>query len=216
VCLDSGQEQTAHHGFPKNMEVINDLKMFFINLKHERHDLVVYWHEKEWEMLLKAIFQNDRVWVASRCYYENDIANLMMASNNPEGYEIREVHEVASGEYENQNDLFEEMCSETPDVPTFLRNGFGFCAATAHDLIGWCLSEYNNASGCEVGIWVSEKWRGQGVAKTLLFRFICEARRRGLTRIGWSSFSDNAPSVSTAESIGLMKIKDYHAMYVEW
>ena len=83
------------------------------------------------------------------------------------------------------DDLREEMVSERVSVADFLARSFGLALLHGDELVGWCLSEYNTATRCEVGIGVAEGHRRQGLATCMARTFGQLARQRGIEHIGW-------------------------------
>lgn len=97
-------------------------------------------------------------------------------------------------------------------MEAFLAESFGVCAVSQGELAGWCLSEYNCSSGCEVGIEVGECHRRRGLAQAMVSAFAEEAARRGIMKIGWHCFKHNSASSATALSAGFAKGLDYGEM----
>lgn len=109
------------------------------------------------------------------------------------------------------DDLQEEMCSERSSIGEFLAHSFGICAIHAGELAGWCLSEYNSGSCCEVGIETRIPYRRRGLATSMTRALVAEAFRRGLTQVGWHCFAENLASANTARKAGFEKVCDYSA-----
>ncbi len=84
-----------------------------------------------------------------------------------------------------------------------------------NDLVGWCLSEYNYANRCEIGIATMEAYQRSGFATLMTNSFVEYALSVGVTRIGWHCFADNLGSVATALKAGFVKVSDY-AAYIAW
>jgi RimJ/RimL family protein N-acetyltransferase len=122
----------------------------------------------------------------------------------PIDYQVAEVNEalLANTALENHAALVEECCSERPSVEDFLAKSFGLCLIKDGALVGWCLSEYNNSQGCEVGIEINEDYQKQGLGSALASAFAQLAQERGIKRIGWHCWKDNLPSVALAKKLG--------------
>ena len=54
--------------------------------------------------------------------------------------------------------------SERPSVADFLARSFGYCLVHENQIIGWCMSEYNNGNRCELGIETAAPFRRRGLA----------------------------------------------------
>jgi GNAT superfamily N-acetyltransferase len=121
---------------------------------------------------------------------------------------------LARDDLENLDPLRAELCSERPSVEAFLRHSFGVCALRGGALAGWCLSEYNHAGACEVGIEVLEPHRRQGLATALTLALVERAAAAGLRRVGWHCYAGNLGSVATARAAGFDQIAEYPAWVV--
>jgi GNAT superfamily N-acetyltransferase len=113
-----------------------------------------------------------------------------------------------------RKDLVEEMLSERTSVEDFLARSFGVCLLRSGGIAGWCLSEYNLAERCEIGIATAGAYQGRGLAKAQGAAFLSMAVARGIRRVGWHCWTDNAASGATARSLGLVKKNEYPAIFV--
>jgi RimJ/RimL family protein N-acetyltransferase len=71
-----------------------------------------------------------------------------------------------------------------------------------NSLAAWCLSEYNYADRCEVGIATVEEYQQRGLGTVVGCAFVEEAIRRGYRQIGWHCWLRNQPSAALAGKIG--------------
>jgi RimJ/RimL family protein N-acetyltransferase len=99
-------------------------------------------------------------------------------------------------------ELVAEIHSESPSPEDFLARKFGFCLLEGLALIGWCLSEYNHADRCEVGIETLPAYRRRGAGFVLASALIEHALAQGITHIGWHCWQNNHPSRSLAIKLG--------------
>lgn len=122
----------------------------------------------------------------------------------PAGYRLVPVDSelVANDSLENHAALLEEMTSERSSIDDFLEKSFGLALIKDNALVGWCLSEYNNQRGCEIGIEILEPYQRQGLGSALASAFIQQAQKQGLKTIGWHSWEANRPSVALAQKLG--------------
>jgi len=212
-------------GFPKTDEILNKVIDFFKEKvmlgkieKIEKY-IVLFYYESEWESLLTDIFKDKTIHKSSREYYELDLRTIdVKNSYNNLDYEIKDAVELALGnkEYEFIDELREEMCSESESIIEFSKNCFGFCAIKDNKIIGYCLSEYNNENGCEIGIGVREEYQQKGIATKLAYELFQEAKAKGINTIGWGCYKKNIPSVKTAIKLGLKKVKEYNSFYIKY
>lgn len=133
----------------------------------------------------------------------------------PRGFALREVSRRLLGEgLANSKGLEAEMTSERPTVDDFLAKGFGICAVKGNELAGWCLSEYNCSSGCEVGVEVAAEHRHKGLALAMVSAFVKMARSNGYARIGWDCHRQNAASWHTAIRAGFTLRAIYPTIFI--
>ena len=109
----------------------------------------------------------------------------------------------------NLDALKEEMCSERPSVEDFLSKSFGVCLVRYGEVVGWCLSEYNTATACEVGIETVAAYRRRGFGAAMACALVEQALARGLSRVGWDCWANNIASGATARKAGFDKLHDY-------
>lgn len=121
-----------------------------------------------------------------------------------DGYTVQAVDGsiLTRSDLSGREELLAEMQSERPSVADFLMKSFGYMAVRAEEIIGWCLSEYNTADRCELGIATAAPFRRRGVARATAVAAINRADAAGVRRIGWHCWEDNAPSIATARSLG--------------
>ena len=129
----------------------------------------------------------------------------------PGGFSLRAVDSdlLSNNRLTNLDELKSEMCSERPSVEDFLARSFGVCLLHEDELAGWCLSEYNNADSCEVGIETVSSYRRRGLATVMASALVEEASSRGITYIGWHCWASNVASGATAVKAGFEKVEDY-------
>jgi RimJ/RimL family protein N-acetyltransferase len=134
----------------------------------------------------------------------------------PEGLALREVGRslLEDSRIARLELLREEMCSERDTVEDFLAHSFGVCLVTENDLVGWCLSEYNRAECCEVGIATLPPYQRRGLATQMAVAFLARAAERGITHVGWHCWARNVASGATARKAGFAHVADYPVYYV--
>jgi RimJ/RimL family protein N-acetyltransferase len=102
-----------------------------------------------------------------------------------------------------------EMVSERPSVEDFLQRSFGVCLQYDEAIVGFCLSEYNCAGRCEVGVWTAESHRQRGLGKLMSLALVEQALRGGYSEVGWHCWADNLPSAALALSAGFGLQREY-------
>lgn len=169
--------------------------------------MVLHYAPAEWEAQAAALFGEKSPIHALRHHYQ--IKTSPRTVQVPDGFALRWVDaSLLTEPLEHLDTLKAEMQSERPSVADFLQHSFGVCLQHGSELVGWCLSEYNTAEQCEVGIEVRELYQKRGFATLLTHALVDEAYRRGIQRVGWHCWARNTASVATALKAGLMKTAD--------
>ncbi len=181
-----------------------------------RQVLVLYYAPDSWELELDRILQDRHTIKAQRHLYTIAESKHDWRARLPDGYSLRPVDRdlLHEGHLQNLDLLAEEMCSERPSVTDFLAKSFGVCAIHGDEIVGWCLSEYNTPSRCEVGIETLAVHRRRGLATAMASALIEQALSNGMTRVNWHCYARNKPSIATALSVGFEKVRDYPVIVV--
>ena len=120
--------------------------------------LLLYVAPDEWAQQIDAILPDQRPVRVERQYYEFRHATLDWRTQLPADFTLclADAALLAQEQLLNRDALMEEMCSERASVADFLAQSFGVCLLHGDEIAGWCLSEYNSPTGCEVGIATGE------------------------------------------------------------
>ena len=146
-----------------------------------------------------------------RSYYRQDVRQQQWEMPDiPSGFDLRPVDAalLADDTLNNLDWMTEEMVSERPSLDDFLDKSFGYCLQYENEIIGWCMSEYNTGTRCELGIAVDERFQRWGLATLLATAVIQHALAQGVYDIGWLCWRDNAASVATAKKLGFQHVCD--------
>lgn len=176
----------------------------------EGRDLFIIYAAPEWESLLDNLFAGKSPIRRQRQYFELDTRHFDRPSAVPADYRLEPVDAalLAQSHLQNLADLKEEMASERPSIDDFLAKSFGFCAIHEGAIAGWCLSEYNCGSRCEIGIATDEAHQRQGLATATATAVIHHALSQNIHQIGWHCWADNRPSSATARKLGFRFIAE--------
>ncbi len=184
----------------------------FPRMRAQGSDAVLIFPEHAgWEQVYPALLdgQFQRVYPnAERQYYcfEDGKDSLFPGWRAliPDGAVLRPVDAVLLNDlnWEGIDALREETCSERVSVEDFLAHSFGVCLTQDRRLLSWCLSEYNSAGGCEVGIATVDDRQRQGLGTATGCAFVEEALLRGCREVGWHCWKRNLPSAALAQKIG--------------
>jgi GNAT superfamily N-acetyltransferase len=167
-----------------------------------------------WDKLIPKILAGCHPVREIRHFYEfsdNQLA-IDWRSLIPEGFSLRRVNRslLAQRHLDNLDKIIDEMQSERSSVEDFLEKSFGFCLVREdQEIVGWCMSEYNCAGRCEVGIATQKDYQRRGFATLNAAAVVDHAIKNGISRIGWHCYASNQPSIGTALKVGFKKVCEY-------
>lgn len=208
-------------GSAQNQEFNEDIRRLIATIVYPQasnvgnHMFILYYAPGDWESTIEWILDGKCPISDERLYFETKGRGADGRAPLPDGYALRWVDEALLKEerLKNIDALREEMCSERASVADFLAMSFGFCLVRADEIVGWCLSEYNTADRCEVGIATAEGHRRQGLATAMACALVERAIRKGIERIGWHCWANNLASAATALRAGFEKAADYPVFF---
>jgi RimJ/RimL family protein N-acetyltransferase len=165
---------------------------------------VLYYQPDHWEPKLDAT-------KAQRQFYRFKELRYDWRTLLPEGFVLQFVDRALLDRkhLKNLDALTEEVRSWFGSVQDFLEVYFGVCLLHGDEIVGWCLSEYNGADRCEVGILTIEPYRQRGLATVMASALIEHALSRAISYIGWHCYANNVASGATARKVGFEKVRDY-------
>jgi len=208
-------------GSPDNDEFNADLGRFF----SERIDpqrpgsgsvlFVLYYAPEAWELQVDEMLSPKFPIRAERQYFQFRALRSDWPALLPEGFTLQFIDRalLEREHLANLEGLTKEMSSERQSAEDFLTKSFGVCMLHGDEIVGWCLSEYNSAGRCEVGIEVHKPYRRRGLASVMVSALVEHAFSEGISRIGWHCYASNLASSATARQAGFEKMQDY-AVYL--
>jgi len=177
---------------------------------------VLYYAPENWSEQIAKIFSGRSTLKRAREYYRFKELKFDWRAILPRGFAIVPVNAALfeNRAIKNLDALRDEMCSERASVEDFLAKSFGLIALHNDTLAGWCLSEYNCAHACEVGIATMPPYQRRGVATACSSAFVERAQEHDVKEIGWHCYASNLASSATARKVGFEKARDYNAFIV--
>lgn len=172
-----------------------------------------------WESAIEMVILQGKAPIQwQRDYYEFELLRTNYRDWLPDGFELRTVDQalLEDSRLTNLDELRQEMCSERASLDEFLQKSFGCAVQHGDDLAGWCLSEYNLGSRCEIGIATDARYQRRGLATLTGAALVERALSLGVNRIGWHCWSANKPSGATALKIGFRKLHSFPAYFATW
>jgi hypothetical protein len=170
----------------------------------------------DWEAYVSQVLEGKRAVQAERQYYRW-AGDVVPRTALPTGFAFlpADANLLAGDRIADLQLLRDEMASERASVNDFLARSFGLAAVYESQLAGWCLSEYNCGTRCEVGIAALELFQRRGLATAMGRAFLNLARTSGIREVGWHCWKQNAASAATALRIGLEHVADT-PVYLAW
>lgn len=172
---------------------------------------VLYYEPGGWEPKIDVILKDKFPIRVERQFYTREALKNDWRARLPKGFSLKLVDRALldDGRLKNLAYLTAEMCSERQSAEDFLEKSFGVCLVRDDEIVGWCLSEYNSADRCEVGIETRADYRRRGLATVMASTLVEQALSRGISQIGWHCYASNTASVATALKVGFEKQRDY-------
>jgi tetratricopeptide (TPR) repeat protein len=216
-CDDPALPQVVFAQFKHRTFLAGDPSRMEIKALDEFIESTVLQNCRDWDVPLFRLAVEPQAWMekiarslaarqpieATYQCYQYQMAELLPETVIPLGFSLQEVtQDLIDSDFGGKKDLLEEMCSERESINAFLEKSFGIAAFKDQNLAGWCLSEYNFGTQCEVGIAVMPPFRKQGLANCMTKTFIHQAANKGFERILWHCDQSNEPSWRTALSAG--------------
>lgn len=176
---------------------------------------VLYYSSLAWEACLAELLSDHHPMQDMRQYYACSGTVVDWRAVTEPGFDLRAIDRelLEDDRLTHIGDLRDEVCSESPSIGHYLSRRFGFCLLQAETIAGWCLSEYNTADRCEVGVETVDAYRRRGVATAAAAALVEHAIGQGIEEIGWHCWSSNVASAATAQRAGFEKVKDYPVLF---
>ncbi|HEU5440590.1 MAG TPA: GNAT family N-acetyltransferase [Ktedonobacterales bacterium] len=178
-------------------------------------DAIVYYAPDRWGPALAEQLAGVQTWEAERRYYRLRLGPDAPSFPVPAGFTLRQIEAAVLDDHAllNCDELVAEVLSESPSVEEFLQHKLGYCAQQGQELAGWCLSEYNHAGRCEIGIETVAPYRRQGIGLATAAATLALAARQGIREVGWHCWGDNAASIGLATRLGFEEVARYRVLF---
>lgn len=164
-----------------------------------------------WGAVLENLVLGREMINGIREHYVRKSAAVDWQERVPDGIAIHPVDSslLAQSGLVNLDRLIAEIEMSNPSVDAYLERCFGVCAIEGDALVGWCLSENNTGTRCEVGIETVESHQQRGIGTLMTLALVDLAHQRGVGSVGWDCWKRNAASGKTALSAGFRKESEY-------
>jgi RimJ/RimL family protein N-acetyltransferase len=178
-------------------------------------DFAMYYPAPAWEETIPFILEGRYPNQDQRCYLQRGPSPLpAWREHLPAGFEAERIDAaLLDRNLENSEDVRRETVSECPSLDFFLQQRFGFCLHDDHQIVSWCMAEYNTGARCEIGIETVEAYQRRGLGALTANTLLEYAYTHGIARVGWHCWAANQPSMRTALHLGFEKVCDYPVYY---
>jgi GNAT superfamily N-acetyltransferase len=202
-------------GFPRAMADLLRQRYSSSTPGAEPFECAIAYTPSAWEDRLPQLFADIQSMRYERQYYRLRLRDRVSLPPIPEGFRLRPVDETLLAEtvLGNFQALVSEIHSEAPSVADFLAHKFGSCLQYGQELVAWCLSEYNHADRCELGIETLPDYRRRGLATITALATIARAQSAGIAEVGWDCGKRNRASSGLARKLGFALVADYPTWY---
>ena len=195
--------------------LIQDLRAMLLQRFASPAEFLIYYGSPAWEAYLPLICEGLESTRANREHYTITSSLPDWRGHLAPEWTVRQVDAALLAETNlgHLAELITEIGSESPSVEDFLQHKFGYCVQQGSDLTGWCLSEYNHGTRCEVGIETLPDHQRRGVALVTASALIEHAFANGITTIGWHCWQRNTASSALAMKLGGTLTAEYPVWY---
>jgi len=206
----------SQNAFIDEMERLFSTELIPAHTARGNDAYLVYWSGDGWDSAVQRLFPAHTLYHGTRQYYETTDLMVNTGLQLPDGFSMQLItSEFMASDIKGLDAVREEMRSERASVEDFLARSFGICPVYENEIAGWCMSEYNVGTRCEIGIATASDHQRKGIATLATSHFLAEARRRGYTQVGWDCWTRNEASSATARKAGFTLIEEYPAIVVE-
>jgi GNAT superfamily N-acetyltransferase len=178
-------------------------------------DAIIYHAPGAWGAALAEQLAGIQTWEAERRYYRLLVGPDAPSFPLPAGFTLRQIEAAVLDDHAllNRDELVAEVLSESPSVEEFLQHRLGYCAQRGQELAGWCLTEYNHAGHCEIGIETVAPYRRQGIGLATAAATLALAAHQGIREVGWHCWGDNAASIGLANRLGFEEVERHRVLF---
>jgi len=179
-------------------------------LRNSENSRYIYYPEGEWKSYVENTFSDNLTERQINLYQHNQLIEINCQA------ELQGIVQITDEWFQrdlpNAQLIKDELYSYLT-IEDFLQNGFGLALVIDDKVCGYCLSEYSIDNECAINIWIDEKYRGLGYAKTMTNLFLKHSKNKNWN-VFWGCSSENIPSNKTAQSTGFALHSKQN--YFEW
>lgn len=124
--------------------------------------------------------------------------------------------QLLESDLEGAADLREGILHNWQSLKAFGRNGFGFAVIQDARIVSHSLTDYVCGDLCEIGVNTEPDHRLKGLGSHVASLTANEAFARGIERVGWMSWANNAGSVAVSARAGFTEACEYDVYINHW
>ena len=208
--------KSGNTAFNEGLKSLFDEEFYTRAIVNGEEGFSIFYSPGNWcDVINEVVLEGKHPIEDTRQYYSCRSLKLNWKEILPQGYSILKVDQqlLENLNMANLEYLVEEIFSECQSVDEFLSKRFGFCVVREHQIITWCLSEYNSGGRCEVGIATHPAHQRKGLAAAASLALIEYALGNGYQEVGWHCYSRNEASKAAALAAGFEEVSQYPAFW---
>jgi GNAT superfamily N-acetyltransferase len=177
----------------------------------------VLYHEPEWALAMEELFPGQVLVRNCQRYFCHQSPLPDWRAALPQGVTALPIdRDLLDRDDLGNIQWLRDFCEgdyASPDA--FLAHGFGMCLVQEGEIVSWCTTDCVVGRRAEIGITTASDHRRKGYGTAAAAATVEEARRRGITHVGWHCFQQNLASAATALRAGF--VEQYsHAVVSLW
>jgi hypothetical protein len=165
----------------------------------------------------REILFKDSYFVCAESRYAQRVNPEPIECALPVGYETRPIDAcLLAGDLHGIAELRESILSLWPSMDVFCRDGFGFAAIHGSAIVSRSFTDCVIGDACEIGVETLSEHRLHGLGAYVASRTANDAFARGLRRVGWMSWANNAGSIVVSQRAGFVETCQYDVYINHW
>lgn len=177
----------------------------------------VLYHEPEWAQALDELFPGQLLVRNCQRFFVHISPPPDWRAALPQGVTALPIDRelLARDDLANMQWLQDFGAGDYGSLDAFLAHGFGMCLVQKGAVVSCCTTDCVLDQRAEIGISTMPDHRRKGYGAAVAAATVEEARRRGITHVGWHCFAQNLASAATALRAGFVEHYS-HAVVSLW
>ncbi|TFH09287.1 MAG: GNAT family N-acetyltransferase [Candidatus Atribacteria bacterium] len=165
----------------------------------------------------RRILFGDLYFICAKSRYAQRLTPDPIVCPLPDGYRVLPMdRHLLEGELDGVADLRESILGMWQSLAAFETDGFGFAAVHESLIVSRSYTDCVCKDRCEIVIETHPSHRLKGLGAHVASRTANEAFERGLNRVGWMSWANNAGSIAVSKKAGFSETCEYDVYITHW